>query len=190
MKYVTIIGSRETPQNVLDILYNLAAKFYDAGYVLRSGGALGADTAAESGFIHGAITKKQEKNLDAFMEIYLPWKGFGENSSNLISPEFNNWDDALNITFKLHPNPYALKPGPLKLMGRNVYQVLGRDLKTPSDIVICWTKSGKYIGGTSQALRIVDWWNQHNDKKILCFNLGNELENKVNEILKILGENV
>ena len=34
---------------------------------------------------------------------------------------------------------------------RNVFQVLGADLKTPTEFIICWTD--KY-GGTQQALRI------------------------------------
>lgn len=40
-----------------------------------------------------------------------------------------------------------------------MYQVLGYDLKTPSDMVICWTKDGGASGGTGQALRIAKDYN-------------------------------
>ena len=39
-------------------------------------------------------------------------------------------------------------------MARNGYQVLGADLQTPTDFIICYTKDGKGEGGTGQALRI------------------------------------
>jgi hypothetical protein len=49
-------------------------------------------------------------------------------------------------------------------MGRNAYQVLGMDLKTKSDFLVCWTVSGatdlssneiiRNSGGTGQAMRI------------------------------------
>jgi hypothetical protein len=47
-------------------------------------------------------------------------------------------------------------PWAKKFHSRNVHQVLGRDLKTPSDFVICWTADGGFSGGTGQALRIAD----------------------------------
>lgn len=39
-------------------------------------------------------------------------------------------------------------------MLRNTYQVLGPDLKTHSEFVLCWTPSGRGEGGTGQAIRI------------------------------------
>ena len=39
-------------------------------------------------------------------------------------------------------------------MARNCHQVLGQDLKTPVDFIVCWTKDGGESGGTGQALRI------------------------------------
>lgn len=52
-----------------------------------------------------------------------------------------------------------LKDGAKKLQARNSHQVLGLDLNTPSDFIICWTKGGKGIGGTGQALRIAKAYN-------------------------------
>ncbi len=45
-------------------------------------------------------------------------------------------------------------------MARNCYQVLGEDLSTPVDFVVCWTPDGaesetsRKTGGTGQAIRI------------------------------------
>ena len=43
------IGSRETPDNVLVVMEKLGAAFAKKGFVLRSGGADGADSAFERG---------------------------------------------------------------------------------------------------------------------------------------------
>lgn len=56
----TGIGSRETPPEIQEIMTNYARKLDKLGFILRSGGAMGADTAFEKG-----STNK---------EIYLPWK--------------------------------------------------------------------------------------------------------------------
>lgn len=49
MKIYTGIGSRNTPPDILDIMFRLAGKLASEGYVLRSGGAQGADDAFEQG---------------------------------------------------------------------------------------------------------------------------------------------
>lgn len=46
----------------------------------------------------------------------------------------------------------------MSLMRRNIYQVLGKDLNTPSEFVICWTKNGQLAGGTSFAMRVAYEW--------------------------------
>jgi hypothetical protein len=53
--------------------------------------------------------------------------------------------------------------------GRNAQIVLGDDLKTPVDFVVCWTPDGKLTGGTAMALRIAF------DYDIPIFNLGSRL---------------
>lgn len=59
------IGSRDTPEDILRLMAVVAAKREDDGFILRSGGADGADTAFESGVVSSDMK-----------EIYLPWKGF------------------------------------------------------------------------------------------------------------------
>jgi hypothetical protein len=108
------------------------------GYILRSGGAEGADSFFE------------EFSLPEQREIYLPWRNFNNNNSDLYTP----MDAAYKIAEKYHPGWLRLSFGAKKLMARNVHQVLGQDLKTPCQFIICWTKDGKASGGTGQAIRI------------------------------------
>ena len=47
--YYAGVGSRETPQDVLKIMWKIGKHLADKGYTLRSGGARGADAACENG---------------------------------------------------------------------------------------------------------------------------------------------
>lgn len=132
----TGIGSRETPNEILGLMTLIAKHMAKGGYLLRSGGAAGADTAFEQ----GASAK----------EIYLPWERFNFNESPLYPPTAA----ALKLAEKFHPAWDRLSRGGKLLMGRNSHQVLGQDLKTPTERIICWTKGAKGEGGTGQAIRI------------------------------------
>lgn len=126
--YYAGIGSREAPADVLTLMENLGAALGAAGYVLRSGGADGADTAFEL----GAIRSKSP------MEIYLPWKDFNGNMSTRCGVTA----EALSLAQTLHPAWEALGQGPRKMHARNCFQVLGQALNEPVDFVVCWTPDG------------------------------------------------
>jgi len=157
IKYYAGIGSRETPPDVLRQMTKIANRLHELNYWLRSGGANGADLAFED----GAQNKK---------EIYLPWKGFNKSNSEF----FEVSKEALELSSQFHPYWHNLKEYARLLHGRNAYQVLGKDLKTPSDFIICWTKGGKEIGGTAQAIRIAKYF------KIKVYNLA--IDNDIKEI--------
>jgi hypothetical protein len=53
-----------------------------------------------------------------------------------------------------HPRWWQLSDAARRLHTRNVFQVLGDDLASPSEFVVCWTPRGDLVGGTAQALRI------------------------------------
>ena len=153
--YYTGIGSRQTPKNVLLRIETIAEEMAHRGWILRSGGADGADSAFEKG-CDRANGKK---------EIFLPWKEFNNNQSTLTTlPK-----EAYTIAYKFHPNPDALKKTEYgkELMARNTLQILGKDLETPTIFVICWTpdgiedgnKTSRITGGTGQAIRIADAYN-------------------------------
>ena len=143
MKYYAGIGSRNTPETVLNQMSDIAAHLGSLNYTLRSGGAEGADTAFETGC---ALYPKQ---------IYLPWKGFN-GLTGIVGDTLPTWQRARQITLNTHPAPDRLSAGAVKLHTRNVFQVLGSDLKTPVDFIVCWTVDGRNTGGTGQAMRIAN----------------------------------
>ena len=136
MSYYAGIGSRETPIEVKEIIKRVVEYLNSKNFILRSGGAPGADSYFEE--------YSNEK------EIFLPWREFNGNDSNLYTPSPESFD----IAKKYHPGWNRLSHGARKLMARNCHQVLGQDLKTPVDFIVCWTKDGGESGGTGQALRI------------------------------------
>ncbi|MFW6243324.1 MAG: hypothetical protein ACOC2W_04115 [bacterium] len=168
MKFYTGIGSRKVPYNIMNIMTIIATKLSERDYILRSGGANGSDNAFEKEVINN--------NKD----IYLPSSYFNGRKSNMINyydvTQFNNYNIAYDIALKNHPNFNVLSPFVKKLMTRNTYQILGKDLETLSDFVICWTPDGcshhnerrLSTGGTGQAISIAS---KHN---IQIFNLCRE----------------
>jgi hypothetical protein len=49
-KYYTGVGSRETPQVIIETIKKISYRMGQKGYILRSGGADGADLAFELGY--------------------------------------------------------------------------------------------------------------------------------------------
>ena len=82
-KYYTMIGSRSTPESIQHLMMLLAKKLCSQGYIGRSGGADGADSALEKGVIE-YITENKLPATQAgnYMEIYLPWKDFNGRDSS------------------------------------------------------------------------------------------------------------
>lgn len=144
------VGSRDTPKDVLELMAEIGGLMTEADIRLRSGGAIGADSA----FWEGA------REVDpAGMEIFLP-KAKRHIPEGILhmSPVFER------LAKNFHPFPEGITPDPqnpndkrhyyLKLMARNGNQVFGTDFRNPSNAVICWTKGGKGEGGTGQAIRL------------------------------------
>ncbi len=48
-KYYAGIGSRKTPPEMMSLMTDLAARLEEQGWILRSGGAIGADSAFQLG---------------------------------------------------------------------------------------------------------------------------------------------
>jgi hypothetical protein len=126
----------------------VAAYLSSKDYILRSGGADGADSAFESGSLKS--------------EIFLPWPNFN-NKEGIICMH----PKAIYLAKQFHPRYSSLSSGAKKLMIRNSHQIFGKDMNNPSDFVICWTKDGKGGGGTGQALRIAKHY------RIPIFDIGN-----------------
>lgn len=145
MKIYAGIGSRDCPKEILSVLAKTAYWLSNKGFILRSGGAEGCDKAFE----YGCDKANGQK------EIYLPWKGFnGSKSEYVVSDK-----KAFEMAAQYHPRYATLKDAAKRLQARNSHQVLGWNLETPSDCIICYTKNGKGEGGTGQALRIAKHYN-------------------------------
>lgn len=168
MRYAGI-GSRRTPPDIIKVMEDFAA-WAAPHATLLSGGAPGADQAFEFG---ARVLGSGQ------VETYLPWKGFAGIENGTIE---NPSQAALEIAQKYHPRYSYLKRGAKLLMGRNSYQVLGKDLMSPVDLVVCWTPDGSLdgkgndTGGTGQALRIAA------DNDIAILNLA--LEDHLAEMLE------
>lgn len=157
-KFYAGIGSRETPEDVQDMMTEIASYLEERGYVLRSGNATGADQA----FAKGVKTSAAQ--------IWMPWVGFEkEFALQYYNHEYRyvfigDYEAHSSVT-KYHPKPDALSEKGVKFMTRNYRQVIGYDGEPNSEFILCWTPEGKASGGTAQALRIAK------DKSIPVYNL-------------------
>ena len=119
------IGSRDIDPESMRFLEDIAVLMANKGYVLRSGGASGSDSAFEE----GALWDK---------EI------FTADDCTLQAEE---------IASQFHPAWHNCKEYVRKLHGRNAMIILGEDLNTPVERVFCWTLN-ENRGGTSLGLKI------------------------------------
>ncbi len=163
---ITGIGSRETPANILQLMREIGAWARQNCYNVYSGHADGADWAFEIG-------------AQEVCTAFLPWASFNSHlQSNAKKIIIEPNAELIELVYKFHPAAHKLTQGAMRLMCRNVCQILGEGLKSPTDIVICWTRDGKNSGGTGQAMRMAD------NYKIKIINLYHE--KAVNEIKRII----
>lgn len=150
------IGSRETPPACCEVMARLGGRLGQAGWTLRSGRAKGADLAFETG----------ARAVRGKCEIFLPEDLRPMSVRGNEPPKARYMDEvdgsclgAKLIARLLHPNGKNLSPHALELHARNTYQILGQDLNTAVQFVVCWTEGGRGEGGTGQALRLAKMLN-------------------------------
>lgn len=119
------IGSRETPPDVQEEMTEIASWLLKLGFVLRSGGADGADKAFE--------------------------RGAGKAKQIFHARDCTAEAEAIASIF--HPAWHRCSPHARKLLGRNSFQIMGLSLIEPSLFVVCWTRNGSDEGGTGNAIR-------------------------------------
>jgi hypothetical protein len=165
--YYTGVGSRATPDPILLKMRQIAILLYDAGYILRSGGAAGADASFERG-VDDALERRPKSETLLPKRIYVPWKGFESRKDSQEGDIYKIDIKAFAIASRIHPTWDRLGDPAKRLHARNIHQVLGDDLKTPSRFLICWTEDGQLIGGTRTAIVCAKTY------KVLVYNLGND----------------
>ena len=120
-KYYAGIGSRRTPPEVLADMTRLAGRLCNMDYVVRSGGAIGADTA---------FTDK------------LPAEAYIVLKAKDATPA------AIELAGTLHPAWHLCDDYARKLLGRNCMIILGQTLVSPVEFVVCWMDPAADRGGT------------------------------------------
>lgn len=169
MKYYTGIGSRETPSEILALMTKVGQKLASEGWCLRSGGAEGADTAFEEGWWANRMTKDVCYTSNDY-ECYIPWSGFNghtlvSHDAKCINPSGKFASQAEQVAARMHPawdavrqdGTPVLSPAAKKLHTRNVFQIMGKDLNTPSRFVVAYAKTDKHgtpKGGTATAIAL------------------------------------
>lgn len=122
------IGSRTTPDDIIQIMTKVAKRLATMNYTLRSGGAAGADTAFENG-------------AGRLKQIFRPRDATAE---------------AIRLASEFHPAWHNCNEYVRKLHGRNAQIILGRELDEPVEFVLCWTPGGQGVGGTGMGISIAE----------------------------------
>lgn len=176
-KPYTMIGSRSTPEPIIKLMKNLSSVLCNEGFIVRSGGANGADSCANH------VVNK---------EIYLPWNGFNGHyadfwSGFIVYSDLNKIEECDKYCEIHHGWWKSIKKESVKhLHRRNIHQILGATLESPSNFVVCYAEpddtrgSGHVKGGTGTAVSLAL---SHGIKVINLF-----YQDNVDEIKRYLGE--
>ena len=159
---VALIGSRQLEQKQeyfedIKLCYNVCMRLAQLGITFTSGLCeLGMDGIAQK-----AYSKAVDLGLakESQFEVYvadqynirrstLPRKHLAiVRNKDLIS-------ETERIASEVHPAWDRCNEWARGMHSRNCHQILGYDLKSPVDAVICWTPDGAVVGGTATALKL------------------------------------
>jgi len=186
---IALIGSRQLEQKQeyfedIKLCYNVCMRLAQLGITFTSGLCeIGMDGIAQK-----AYSKAVDLGLakESQFEVYvadqynirrstLPRKHLAiVRNKDLIS-------ETERIASEVHPAWDRCNEWARGMHSRNCHQILGYDLQSPVDAVICWTPDGAVVGGTATAIRIAMKYN------IPVFNLGvPDKESVLNDIKNFL----
>lgn len=159
-RFYTGIGSRKAPLPILKRAQGLGKELALKGFTGRSGKAEGMDEAFMKGF--------GEAGSGRFVN-YLPYPSFRESlalpagCSDISHYPNDAWKEAVLIARDIYGKGwFEITPGARDLHTRNVFQVLGDDLKTPSEFLLYWAEpKGRNAvkGGTNTAFQVAREFN-------------------------------
>lgn len=132
----TLVGSRKITPCIAELCNIIGSKLSDRNFIARSGGASGCDTE---------FLRYYNKQLT---EVYIPWDGF---SNGMCIDNLDKEKAAMILSSIV--DIQGLKESIVKLYTRNVFQVLGKNLDQPSDILLYYSPmlNGIPKGGTKIA---------------------------------------
>ena len=159
---IALIGSRQLEQKQeyfedIKLCYNVCMRLAQLGITFTSGLCeIGMDGIAQK-----AYSKAVDLGLakESQFEVYvadqynirrstLPRRHLATvRNKDLIS-------ETERIASEVHPAWDRCNEWARGMHSRNCHQILGYDLKSPVDAVICWTPDGAVVGGTATALMI------------------------------------
>ena len=159
---IALIGSRQLEQKQeyfedIKLCYNVCMRLAQLGVTFTSGLCeLGMDGIAQK-----AYSKAVDLGLakESQFEVYvadqynirrstLPRKHLAiVRNKDLIS-------ETERIASEVHPAWDRCNEWARGMHSRNCHQILGYDLQSPVDAVICWTPDGAVVGGTATALKL------------------------------------
>ena len=171
---IALIGSRQLEQKQeyfedIKLCYNVCMRLAQLGITFTSGLCeIGMDGIAQK-----AYSKAVDLGLakESQFEVYvadqynirrstLPRRHLAiVRNKDLIS-------ETERIASEVHPAWDRCNEWARGMHSRNCHQILGYDLQSPVDAVICWTPDGAVVGGTATALKLSMKYN------IPVFNLG------------------
>lgn len=151
MKAFTVVGSKGTLDEVMEVGFKLSVILLEAGLQGYSGNAPGMDKV-----LNRAMLKTNCFNG----YIFLPWPKFETrdvpercyDSFTITTPIGEECDKTIQELIPWYGN---LSQGSKKLHSRNVKQIKGKDLKHPSELVLHSAKGrtpDKPTGGTRTAV--------------------------------------
>lgn len=155
----TIIGNRDVPEHARVKYVPIVKALLKAGHEGRSGGAKGMDYVLTQ-----AIEELMTEGLTGFKaSVYIPTRQFNDLQWGKLGHRvhyvkwFKNYDKAVELAGQCHPAWHHCDDYSRSMHARNVYEILGTDLNTPSDFVLCYAKTnrnGVVIGGTGTAIKL------------------------------------
>ena len=186
---IALIGSRQLEQKQeyfedIKLCYNVCMRLAQLGITFTSGLCeIGMDGIAQK-----AYSKAVDLGLakESQFEVYvadqynirrstLPRRHLATvRNKDLIS-------ETERIASEVHPAWDRCNEWARGMHSRNCHQILGYDLQSPVDAVICWTPDGAVVGGTATALKL------SMKAGIPIFNLGvSDKESVLNDIKNFL----
>jgi hypothetical protein len=171
---IALIGSRQLEQKEeyfedVKLCHNVCMRLAQLGVTFTSGLCeLGMDGIAQKAYSKAVdLGYANETQFEVYVadnynirKSTLPRKHLAivRNKSLIAETE--------RIASEVHPAWDKCNEWARGMHSRNCHQILGYDLKSPVDAVVCWTPKGNVQGGTATAIRIAMKYN------IPVFNLG------------------